>query len=614
MRGMADNTTGPGGQPPEDYPRTVTDGSTATPSPPPPPAYTPTELYQPQVPQAPQPPQAPQTPPQTQVPPQQPAPQAGGPAYAPTQAYTPQGQPPPPQQQAAPTPPPHGGAGGGYGYPQAPAQPGPYPQQGGYPPPQAGYPQQQPGPYPQQVPPQQGFPPAYPQQQGYPPAQGYPQPTAYPQTGYGVPGYPVAPAPRRGVRKGAILGTIGGVLALAIIGTVIAVVNSGGSKGADANTLDSAWSVPTSGSDDELVGSWLTSTDVVRAGSSSGVSAYDLTTGHKTWTVTPPSDASKPCAMSPTVSSDGVGTVGFGTDAHSCKYIAGVDSDTGSILWKVDLTDTDDPVATTADTFVQGSVATILSLGRAGGFNTRTGKEIWLNPARGKYCNEDAFGTTGAVVVDDFCADASPERTLTALDPATGKRLWRKTESQAIVEGYFLNGSPIVALLSSNLKDPLSIYSSTGDAKQLDMSNFTLDNENPTSVKLSGQTLVAQSAEDLSDSSSTSGQVVAFDLSTGEQLWQYNGESKHGAVLVHTVSGSNLYALSTGTFEGSPHFVRLDPTTGKSTIIGALPSSTNDWFVGESVLYALPDGGLLTLGVGYQSTSAPAIALYAKSK
>ncbi|MFC1416540.1 outer membrane protein assembly factor BamB family protein [Streptacidiphilus cavernicola] len=735
---MAENTTGQGGQPPEDHPQTVLDGSSAnapadappavtssaadspavtppsaSPSAAPPPGYTPTELYQPPAaaPQGPaQPPQGGQpqytptqlaTPPQGQAPQggpqaqagqpqaqggpqaqagqpqapqggqalqggqaypgaaqqaQQPQPQPqggqayppaqgggvppqaqgvppqggqayapvqaagaasqppqggqaaypaaqGGPAYAPTQGYPPQGQP----QAPAPS------YGGGYGYPQV-QQGGGYPPQG-----QGGYPQQ-PGSYPPpQASPQQGFPPAqgYPagQGQGYPapvppPMQGYPQTQGYPQQGYPV----AAPAPRRGIRKGAVLGIIGGVLALAIVGTVIAVVNnSGGSHGKDANTLNAAWTVASMGSGDQMVGSWVTSTELVRAGTGTGVVAYDLATGHKLWTLTPPSDATKPCTMSPTVNSAGIGTIGFGTDTHSCSYVAGVDTATGQILWKVDLTDSSDPTASSADTFVQGSVATVLSLGRAGGFDTKTGKEIWLNPARGKYCNEEAFGTTGAVVVNDFCADVTPEQTLTALNPATGKRLWRKTESQSVIEGYFLNGSPLVAMLSSNSKGPVSIYSSTGTAKQLDMSNFTLDNNSPTSVKL-GQTLVAQSAEDLSDSTSTAGQVVAFDLGTGDQLWRYNGESDHGAVLVQTTSGSNVYAISTGTYSGSPHFVQLDPVTGKSTIIGALPSDANDWFVSEDVLYALPNGGLLTLVAGYQNPSTPSIEYYSKSK
>ena len=571
MRGMSENTAGPGGgQAPEQHPGTVTDGSSATPPPPtPPPGYTPTEMYQP--PTAQQPP----------TPPRQ-----GGAPYPPTQPY--------PQ---APY--------GSYGYPQQ----GGYPAQGGYP--------QQPAPYPQQVPPQpypqQGQP--YPQAQPPYPQAPYPQPP-YPQAGYGAGGYPPPPVPpappRRGVRKGAVLGIIGGVLVLAIAGTVLAVANNGSGGGTGGNTLSTVWSVPSSGGDDRLVGSWLTSTAVVRAGTDSGVSAYDLVTGHKTWTVDAPTDASKPCAMSPDLTSDGIGTVGFGTDGNSCKYVVGVDTRDGDILWKVDLTDTDDPVPSSAQTFVQGSVATILSLGRVDGFDTKTGKRIWFDTSRGKYCNADAFGTTGAVVIDDFCADASPERTLTALDPATGKQLWRKTEPEDIVEGYVLNGAPLVALLSPNRKDPVSLYSSSGATTPVDMTHLVLENGNPLSVKLSDQTLVVQSAQDTSDTSSTAGQVIAYDLTTGHQLWRYNGESGHGAVLVRTASGGKLYALSTGAFGGSPHFVQLDPATGTSTILGALPSDSDNWLIGDSVLYTLPNGGLLTLGLGYQTASAPSIGLYDK--
>jgi hypothetical protein len=75
-------------------------------------------------------------------------------------------------------------------------------------------------------------------------------------------------------------------------------------------------------------------------------------------------------------------------------------------------------------------------------------------------------------------------------------------------------------------------------------------------------------------------------------------------------SSSKLYALSTGTFGGSPHFARLDAATGKSTILGALPSTTYGWLVGENDLYVPPGGGLLTVGASYQGSSTLSLALY----
>ena len=577
MRGMAENTAGQGGPPADQYPPTVTDGASAIPPQAPPLAYTPTQAY----PQQPYPPQPP------------------------TQAYPPQGVPPqggPPQgAPQQPVQPPYGS----YGYPQPqtpgypPQQPqGGYPAAGGYPPPQAPYPgqggyPQQPGPYP-------------PQQPGY-------------QQGYPVPGYPQPPAPpRRGLGKGAVIGILGGVLALIVIAATAVALNSGGKSGGGGGgggtggkTLAKAWSVPASGSSDRLVGSWLTGTDVIRASSGGGVVAYNLMSGDKEWTVTPPADASVPCGMSPTVNASGIGTIAFGTDATSCKYVAGVNSGTGVISWKVDLIDSDDTVASSAQTFVQGTVATVLSEGRAAGFDTTTGKRIWLNPARGQSCNETAYGTTGVVIIDDFCADVSPEKTLTALNAANGKRLWRTTESDHVLEGAVLNGSPLVASLSPDENAPVSVYSSTGHPTSLDMTGFSLSlgNTGTTAVKLAGQTLVVQSSSDSTAAGSPT-QVIAYDLTDGHQLWHYNGESGHGAVLAQPTGTGVLYALSTGTFSGSPHFVKLDPVTGKSTILGALDSSADGWLLSDGTIYALPnDGGVLTLN-GFGSTDIPGISVY----
>ncbi|MFC1409790.1 PQQ-binding-like beta-propeller repeat protein [Streptacidiphilus sp. N1-12] len=539
----------------------MTDGASAAPPQAPPagavppvgPGYVPTQAY----PQASAPGQAP----------------PAGPGYVPTQAY-PQAQPPP----------------AGYA-PQA-ASPGQ-----GYAPPGQGY-------APTQGPPAQGYPPPY---GGYGPAQG-----GYPQQPVGYQPPPQA-YPRRGPGKGAVFGIVAGVVILAVIATlVIALSNKTKSNdSAGGPTLAKAWSVPSSGSDDRILGSWLTATTVIRASSGDGVVAYDLTTGRKSWTLTPPAGAATPCAMSQGVNASGIGAMAFGTNAESCTYFAAVDSATGRILWKLNLTNSDHPVATSATALIQGSVATVLSLGRAGGFDAKTGKQIWVNPSRGSYCNEESYGTTGVVVVEDYCADASPKQTMTALDASTGKRLWRRTETTTAVESYMLNASPLVAQLSSELNGPVDVYSSKGVPTPLDMTGFSVSSDSVTPVKAAGNTLVVQSGEDLESagSDSTAGQVIAFNLSTGQQLWRYNGESGHGAVLARTASDGKLYALSTGTYSGSPHFVRLDPVTGKSTVLGALPSGTDGWTVSGGTLYALPGGGLLVLN-SFGSAEVPAVEAF----
>ncbi|MFC1399991.1 MULTISPECIES: PQQ-binding-like beta-propeller repeat protein [Streptacidiphilus] len=540
----------------------------------------PTQTYTPGVPQ-----QAP------------PASADGGIAYAPTQAYNPAaagpGTPPAPQPQAPQQQPgawPAGGATGaypsvqhgGYGYPQPQtpqAAPPGYPQ--GYPPQQQGYPPQQGYPAPQ----------AYPQQQGYPPQQGYPQ-QGYPQQG----GYPPPQPPRRRLGGGAIAGIVAGVVVLACIAVVGVMIANNGSKKA-GSMLSKAWSVPAQGSDDKLIGSWLTSTALVRSSSATGVTAYSIADGSKSWTLTPPSSAQTPCAMSPTMTSDGIGTMAFGSDDNSCSVFAGVDSRTGKILWTVPLTSASNSVAMSASTYIQGSVATIVSGDRVGGFDTRTGAQVWGLKPRGDYCNESSVATTGIVLVDDFCADVKPSYTLTALNASTGKQMWRKTESDHTDVSSLLNGSPLVSVVSTSGDTSLQMYDANGgNGKTLQTPNLKLNEYHEVTASLPGQLLVVQGDEDLSsDNGSTAGNIVAFNLATGAEAWTYDGESNHGALLAQSTGDGKLYALSTGTYSGSPHFVSLDPTTGKSTVLGALPSDTDGWTFSDGMLYATNDGGLIAL-------------------
>ncbi|WP_042402609.1 outer membrane protein assembly factor BamB family protein [Streptacidiphilus carbonis] len=523
-------------------------------------------------------------------------------AYAPTQTYNPgtpppapQQQPQPPQQQhpQAPQQPgpgawPAGGATGaypsaqhgGYGYPQqqTPQTPPPaYPQ--GYPPQQQGYPQQG---YPA---PQQGYPQ---QQQGFPPQQGYPQ-----QQG----GYMTPPPQKRGLGGGAIAGIIAGVLVVVCIAVVGVMIANNGSK-KDANTLSKSWSVPAAGSDDRLIGSWLTTSTLVRSSSTTGVTAYAVSDGSKSWTLTPPSSAMTPCAMSPTTTAAGVGTMAFGTDDSSCSVFAGVDSNTGKILWTVPLTDATHSVAMSASTYIQGSVATVVSGDRIGGFNIGTGKQVWALKARGDYCNESAVATTGIVLVDDYCADVSPSYTLTAVNASTGAQLWRKSENDHTDINSLLNSSPLVAIVSSNSVASLNVYDSSGNSgKTLNAPNLKVDEYHQVTASLPNQMLVVQGQEDSSSSSSdsTAGNIVAFNLSTGTEAWTYDGESNHGALLAESTGDGKLFALSTGSYSGSPHFVSLDPATGKSTVLGALPSDTDGWTFSDGMLYATADGGLIAL-------------------
>ncbi|MEZ0095694.1 PQQ-binding-like beta-propeller repeat protein [Streptacidiphilus sp. EB129] len=575
-----------GPQPPaQHYAPTQTYNPAATPPPPAAAPYVPTQAYTPATPppaQGATPPPAgtPYVPTQTYNPAQATPPPPAAAPYVPTQTYNPatppgaSAAPPPatpPQGYAAPPP-----AQDGYGYPQA-----------GYGYPQAGY-----G-YPQQAAPP--VPPA--------PVPGYPAPYGYPQG---------APAPKRGLGGGLIAGIIAGVVVLAAIATAVVVLTTGGGGsstgggGGGNGGLSKAWSVPSAGADDRLIGSWLTAKTVIRASTGAGVVAYNISDGSKAWTLTPPADGTVPCAASPTTTSDGIGTMAFGTSANTCSELAGVDSATGRILWTLKLTDDQHGTPSRAQTFITGSVATVINTNVFAGVDVRTGNRVWGYTARGNYCNETMYGTTGVVLVDDFCADDNmPRYTLTAMDAATGKTLWRKTEDNHTDFTDILSGNPVVAAQYAGSSNTVEVFDGSGNARQLSTAGATLASggfSDGHSVQLIGNTLVVQNAMDSGSTGATAGKVVAYDLTSGSPLWTYNGESQHGAVLFDPAADGKLYALSTGSYEGSPHLVQLDPVTGKSTVLGALPAGTDGWSFTSGTLYTV--GGAVIALNDYSDTDA----------
>ncbi|MBF9070395.1 outer membrane protein assembly factor BamB family protein [Streptacidiphilus fuscans] len=473
------------------------------------------------------------------------------------------------------------------GYPQDPYQQDPY-QQGQFAP-------QGPGPYPQ-------GPGPYPQD---PYAQGQPmpgQPDPYqlppmaPPMGQPMPGMPPA---RSGPPMGLIFGAIGGVVALALI-IVVAVVafggNSGGGGGGGGGnngtpTLAAGWKTANGTDSGNLIGSWITDKNLIRVGDT--VSAYSLADGSVAWTVSPPSGASVPCGMSPTVSSAGVGTIAFGSDDHSCTNVVGVDTTTGRELWNLKLNIPQGGSASQVNTFISGTVATITGSGVIGGVDLTSGNTAWQYKPRGQYCNDDAYSGGGVVLVNEFCADVNPTYVLTALDGATGKQLWQKTESDNVMFTSVLNGSPLVAQQDGSGGQPVTnIYDSSGNATPVtggDPISANGSARNQLVVRMLNSTTMLTESQ---NSSSNPG-IEALNVSNGQVLWTYYGQNKAGATLAllsQTNTSGQIYAISQpgDTYNGpGGSLVQLDPTTGKATVVAGLPSSMDSTsFVGETALVA----------------------------
>lgn len=392
------------------------------------------------------------------------------------------------------------------------------------------------------------------------------------------------------------------LLALAVVAAVVAAgavaLHRKDAEPTASRHLAAAWRLPAPATDDALVGSWLTGKALVRASTESGVTAHRLSDGGAEWTASPPAAAAgggtRPCAMSPTLTDDGLGTVAFGKDGTTCTTLAGIDTTSGTVLWTVPLTDAKHPVAVAAETFVQGRVATIVSENFLGGVDIRTGRRVWGFAPRGYYCNAFTWGHTGVVLVDDYCADQKDPFTLTAYDGATGKKLWSLGQDAHTDVAHVFSASPLIAGEHTAGEDSVRVIAADGSSRKLAVGATEILPGNGTDADHSARVVDGILLTPAQSAAGT--EVDAFEVATGRKLWSYPATAL--ATPLHP--GDPVYALAGSP--ASPQLVRLAPRTGAATPVSALPRAPHPFTTGT--LYVTADGGVLQLPA--QSAAGPA--------
>ncbi|MEU1529891.1 PQQ-binding-like beta-propeller repeat protein [Streptomyces fagopyri] len=384
-------------------------------------------------------------------------------------------------------------------------------------------------------------------------------------------------------------------LALAVLaaagGAAAVLLEQEGTATSASEKLTQVWQIPAPAADDALIGSWLTDKLLIRASSRGGLQAYDLTDGKQAWNAANLTGSAGrgtvPCAMSPTLSAHGIGTVAFGKDGSTCTWLAAVKASTGKILWSTPLTNAKHPTAATTSTYLQGDVATIVGENFLGGVDIRTGSRVWSYKARGHYCNAYDWGTNGTVLVDDFCLDQKSRFTLTAFDGRTGKTIWRKAESAHSDVTQVLSGSPLVAAVHTARQDVVRVLGTTGTGRKLAVGDDELTTGNDSgadhSARLYGNVLVTPA------SASGTAVIDGFDTATGARLWTHRS-----AALAIPASGADdkVYAVTTS---GSPQLITIDPRTGRTVPVADLPMATGRWSFTSGTVYVTPDGSVLEL-------------------
>ncbi|MCI3241075.1 outer membrane protein assembly factor BamB family protein [Streptomyces spinosisporus] len=537
------------------------------------------------------------TQPPSQPPNQPPQQQPQGGFGAPQTPPPPQG---PPQTPPPPQSPPSGAPQPGYGYPQAPQQPGPYGQQPG-PYAQPGPYGQQPGPYGQ---PQQPGP--YGQQPGY----GYPQPQ--------YPGGPGTPPPGSGSKNpfkgkpGLAIGAA--VVALAVIGGTVFALTSGGDDdkkpvadksddpkptasapvnpgdgsgdgGEDPEDLNSGrqpgeakvlWykeapDAPGSGAD--APGMWITDKTAVKAAYKQ-LFAYNTGDGNPTWD--PITFPQKICAVTPQQTADDKVVVAYesGTsDRAKCNQLQQIDLNTGEKGWKTELAD--GALFDSAITISMSITGKTLMVGRSQSgvaYNVDSGKKLFDKKKYGDACFPTAFaGGSKLIAVSSCDATGSNEHDeMQELDPTTGKAKW----TQKFDKGW--------SVARTYSLDPLVVYSTNEDKKAWNISTFGSDGKYKSQVSfdedfapqcgwailqrdLQGCKGVAADSTTLylpTEATSGANEVVAINLANGKEKWRVKSPADESMLPIRT-EGGKLIAYVEPSYDAGGQVVSI-PTGGSS--------------------------------------------------
>lgn len=346
---------------------------------------------------------------------------------------------------------------------------------------------------------------------------------------------------------------------------------------------------PAAGTDDTLVGSWLLPTAVVRA-DGSGVHAYDLATGKPTWNLDAPTAGVTPCDLSPTVNSAGIGGVLFHTQADPkspCALLAAVDTKAGKVAWTKPLS-TANPYA--AQVAVTEDKVIAVGDDKVSAWSAANGQDAWQYAGQGKYCTLSGSASGATVLVHSACVDSSPGDQAVALGAADGKVLWAKGLPTQPKTTTVLSTEPAVMLTTGDqpTDDKVLAWGQNGDPAvvipvtdpsgggRLDVDQGSFD---PLpGVFFQDHTMVTTMAAPGGPTS-----VVAYDLSSGKQLW-HTAVSEKGAVAAIGLDGGSLVLAAEERLDQPAHLSRFALTIGQESVGGGFPHSTGSLLTSGRVL------------------------------
>ncbi|WP_016908653.1 PQQ-binding-like beta-propeller repeat protein [Streptomyces xiaopingdaonensis] len=422
------------------------------------------------------------------------------------------------------------------------------------------------------MPPHPPSPPPWPQRGPFPYAQ---HPSGY--AGFGPPGgAPPGPPRRSGGRGRAVLLAALVTAFLLVLGGGAWFVTGLGEK--DSAPKDAAPEEPTAaerlfrlkahGHAGGVSGGWVTKrTYVVIVGVA--IEGYSATKGNKKWSMPLSGPA---CGMTPAVGSGGVIAVAYQGSSGGCEHLVVLDLDTGQESWRTRLPEK------LSQEVILGTVGDTLAVAWERGhmaYELATGNERWRERFR-KGCRHGGYTGGRALVAVRDCGDGLA---LHDLEPSTGTSRWT----------YRLGGAEAVGFLST---DPLVLAAARKGSRNPDLLHVSERGELTARIRLSeeydpgcgslvgpmcsllavagGKVFTATRPQD-AEASAGHGGIAAFDLRSGEKLWEVTAGSGERLLPIRG-AGEDVIALRAPTAKRGAQVVRLTGRSGRAQVLLRLPA------------------------------------------
>lgn len=384
-----------------------------------------------------------------------------------------------------------------------------------------------------------------------------------------------------------------------------------------------AWSAPAATDQKAAtpVGSWLVDNAAVVRGDATGLQSYDAASGKAQWTFSVPDQGSTICAMSQ-LAIRKIGIVQYGKD--SCDHIAAINTDTGKSAWDTQIPGGvagSVPSMTSGGDVVAGTAGTTVTV-----WSAADGRKLWdVDVAKAKPpCRLFQAGVKGATVA--LVADCGKGTAVMAKDAHSGVDIW-----QTPLPPDGLNGAQITLVAAAfptlvhvespaGAATPFDRYYSfdekgraqppidgTGPFGKLDL-RFGTDAGARQVPHVQGSTLIAATAaQDPATGKAPAAGVVAFDLTTGKQLWA--APAPAGAPVAIAALDPNRAVVFDGGGASTPaRLLAFSMTTGNPVASGISGGLGSDW-VGPATAYLTADRLILVPNAPEKGFSVVGFAL-----